>query len=36
MYSDMGMKGPVSVVIFSLLMFIMYVYMAPLTYGTPG
>lgn len=36
MYSDLGMKGPVSVVIFSLLMFIMYVYMAPLTYGTPG
>ena len=36
MYSDLGMKGPVSVAIFTLFMFITYLYMAPLTYGTPG
>jgi len=35
-YSDIGLKGPVIFVFFSLLMFIMFVYIAPLTYGTPG
>lgn len=36
MYSDLGMKGPVTVAVFSVFMFIMYLYMAALTYGTPG
>jgi len=36
MYSDLGMKGPVTVAIFSVFMFVMYVYMGALTYGTPG
>lgn len=36
MYSDLGVKGPVTAAVFTLLMFIMFVYMAPLTYGTPG
>jgi dolichyl-phosphate-mannose-protein mannosyltransferase len=36
MYSDLGMKGPVVVAGFSVVMFILYAYMAPLTYGTPG
>jgi dolichyl-phosphate-mannose-protein mannosyltransferase len=35
-YSDLGLKGPITVVIFALMMLGMYVYMAPLTYGTPG
>lgn len=35
-YSDIGLKGPVIFVVFSILMFAMYVYLAPLTYGTPG
>ena len=36
MYSDLGIKGPVTVAVFTLLMFIMYMYMGALTYGTPG
>ncbi|KIM90447.1 glycosyltransferase family 39 protein [Piloderma croceum F 1598] len=36
MFSDLGLKGPVMVAAFTLVMFIMYVYMAALTYGTPG
>ena len=35
-YADLGMRGPIAVGVFSLVMFIMFVYMAPLTYGTPG
>jgi dolichyl-phosphate-mannose-protein mannosyltransferase len=35
-YSDLGMKGPITVGVFALILFSMYVYMAPLTYGTPG
>jgi dolichyl-phosphate-mannose-protein mannosyltransferase len=36
MYSDLGMKGPITVLLFSVAMFALFVYMAPLTYGTPG
>ncbi|KAG6845492.1 hypothetical protein H0H87_008389 [Tephrocybe sp. NHM501043] len=35
-YSDIGIKGPVILVIFSAILFAVYVFMAPLTYGTPG
>ncbi|KAF8892285.1 glycosyltransferase family 39 protein [Infundibulicybe gibba] len=35
-YADIGIKGPVIVVIFSIFLFAMFSYMAPLTYGTPG
>lgn len=35
-YADLGVKGPVLAGIFAILMFAMFVYMAPLTYGTPG
>ncbi|PCH44324.1 glycosyltransferase family 39 protein [Wolfiporia cocos MD-104 SS10] len=35
-YADLGLKGPVIVGSFTLLIAIVYVYMAPLTYGTPG
>ena len=35
-YADLGMRGPIVVGVFALIMFIMYLYMAPLTYGTPG
>ncbi|KAJ7577078.1 glycosyltransferase family 39 protein [Mycena floridula] len=35
-YSDIGLKGPVVFVVFCILMFIMFVFIAPLTYGTPG
>jgi len=35
-YSDLGVKGIVSVFIFAILLFAMFMYMAPLTYGTPG
>ncbi|KAH9941500.1 O-mannosyltransferase [Amylocystis lapponica] len=35
-YADLGVKGPVVVGLYLLLLFIMFVYMAPLTYGTPG
>lgn len=34
--ADIGAKGPVVVGLFALLMFGLYVYIAPLTYGTPG
>ena len=36
MFSDLGLKGPVVVAVFTLTMFIMYLYMGALTYGTPG
>jgi dolichyl-phosphate-mannose-protein mannosyltransferase len=35
-YSDLGVKGPAAVGVFSLLLIGMYLYMSPLTYGTPG
>ncbi|KAJ8472749.1 hypothetical protein ONZ51_g8305 [Trametes cubensis] len=35
-YADLGSRGPIVVGAFVLLMFIFYVYIAPLTYGTPG
>ncbi|KAJ3555988.1 hypothetical protein NM688_g2273 [Phlebia brevispora] len=35
-YADVGMKGPIIVGVFALAMFALYVYLAPLTYGTPG
>lgn len=34
--SDHGMKAAVVVVIFTFVMFSVYMYTAPLTYGTPG
>lgn len=36
MKSDLGLKGPVTVVVFTVAMAIMYLYMGALTYGTPG
>ena len=35
-YADLGVKGPVILVVFSFILFLMFVYLAPLTYGTPG
>jgi dolichyl-phosphate-mannose-protein mannosyltransferase len=35
-YADLGIQGPVVVGIFAVVMFAMLVYLAPLTYGTPG
>jgi len=35
-YSDIGLKGPVVFVVFSFVLFLMFAFMAPLTYGTPG
>jgi dolichyl-phosphate-mannose-protein mannosyltransferase len=35
-YADLGLKAPIIVVVFALLMLITFAYMAPLTYGTPG
>ncbi|KAH7926032.1 glycosyltransferase family 39 protein [Leucogyrophana mollusca] len=35
-YADLGVKGPVVVGIFSVVMFAMFIYIAPLTFGTPG
>lgn len=35
-YSDIGLKGPVILVIFGIFMLLMFVFIAPLTYGTPG
>ncbi|KAG6821448.1 hypothetical protein H0H93_010172 [Arthromyces matolae] len=35
-YSDIGIKGPVIFVIFCILMLAMFIFIAPLTYGTPG
>lgn len=34
--ADLGFKGPVIVAVFIVMLFAMYVYIAPLTYGTPG
>ncbi|KAG6334600.1 hypothetical protein ID866_4494 [Astraeus odoratus] len=35
-YADLGVKGPVVVGIFAVLMFAMFAFISPLTYGTPG
>ena len=35
-HSDIGVKGPIIVVLFGLVMFSMFAFLAPLTYGTPG
>ncbi|KZT09944.1 glycosyltransferase family 39 protein [Laetiporus sulphureus 93-53] len=35
-YADLGAKGPIVVGVFAVLMFAMFCYIAPLTYGTPG
>lgn len=35
-YADLGVKGPALLGIFAVVMFAMLVYVAPLTYGTPG
>ena len=34
--ADVGVKGPIVVAVFALLMFGLFVYLSPLTYGTPG
>jgi dolichyl-phosphate-mannose-protein mannosyltransferase len=35
-YSDLGLKGPITVALYMVPLVCMFVYMAPLTYGTPG
>ncbi|KAH9940907.1 glycosyltransferase family 39 protein [Epithele typhae] len=35
-YADVGTRGPIVVGLFTVILFIMFIYMAPLTYGTPG
>ncbi|KAG6869242.1 hypothetical protein C0993_009107 [Termitomyces sp. T159_Od127] len=35
-YSNIGIKGPVILILFSIVMFFMFLFIAPLTYGTPG
>lgn len=35
-YADLGFKAPIIVGVFALAMFILFSYIAPLTYGTPG
>lgn len=35
-YVDIGLKGPIIFVLFCIAMFSMFVFLAPLTYGTPG
>lgn len=35
-HSDIGLKGPVIVALFAIALFTVFLYMAPLTYGTPG
>jgi dolichyl-phosphate-mannose-protein mannosyltransferase len=35
-YSDIGVKGVVIFGVFTLMLFALFVYIAPLTYGTPG
>ena len=34
--ADVGVRGPVVTAVFALAMFGLFVYIAPLTYGTPG
>ncbi|KAG5353548.1 hypothetical protein C0989_005520 [Termitomyces sp. Mn162] len=35
-YSDIGIKGPIILIIFSIAMLSMFIFISPLTYGTPG
>lgn len=35
-YADLGVKGPALVGVFAVVMFAVFVYIAPLTFGTPG
>ncbi|KAH8833013.1 glycosyltransferase family 39 protein [Flagelloscypha sp. PMI_526] len=35
-YADLGLKGPVIYIGFVIVMFFLYAYISPLTYGTPG
>ncbi|KAI5999336.1 glycosyltransferase family 39 protein [Pisolithus orientalis] len=35
-FADLGAKGPVVVGVFAVIMFAVFVFMAPLTFGTPG
>ena len=35
-WADLGLKGPITVGVFAVFMFALFVYMSPLTYGTPG
>jgi dolichyl-phosphate-mannose-protein mannosyltransferase len=35
-YSDIGLKGPIILVSFSFILFLMFIFIAPLTYGTPA
>ncbi|KZV63563.1 glycosyltransferase family 39 protein [Peniophora sp. CONT] len=35
-YAEIGMRGPIFVAVYALAMLGMYMYIAPLTYGTPG
>jgi len=35
-YSDIGLKGPIILGVFGLVMFLMFMFIAPITYGTPG
>lgn len=35
-YADLGVHGPTLVGIFAVVMFAFFVYISPLTYGTPG
>ncbi|TBU37009.1 O-mannosyltransferase [Dichomitus squalens] len=35
-YADLGMRGPIFVGVFTLILLILFIYLAPLTYGTPG
>ncbi|KAJ8586747.1 glycosyltransferase family 39 protein [Rhizopogon salebrosus TDB-379] len=35
-FADLGTRGPVVVGVFVFITFLMFLYMAPLTYGTPG
>lgn len=35
-YSDIGIKGPIFLSLFGFMLFMMFLFIAPLTYGTPG
>ena len=35
-YAEIGMRGPIFVAVFAVAMLGMFIYIAPLTYGTPG
>ncbi|KAI0050961.1 glycosyltransferase family 39 protein [Auriscalpium vulgare] len=35
-YAELGLKGPIIVGVFAVALFAAFVYIAPLTYGTPG